>query len=1375
MGGSYRTDENKTNPELETNPKLIEMETDPKLIDIQTEPNNILDQTDFLIPTNLPEPLIPLNDTKPKTIENETSLDLTSQEWYTEIVHLGSKDDCSILVKIGERHFKTLWDSGAGKCVISYDKYQTIPNKFKTELVPSNILIKAANGSIIENRGECDITFRIGPEKFTFTFLVSNALTQDIILGYNFSRAYHIGTNWNNNDEMCLTRNSKHLTATITTKAINAIVQCAESIVIPPRSNAMIKCRAPRIACQKHFEKTCLFEPSSTHKSENAACHTYHGTVLMDNDVITSGVFEIAMTNTSWKTVKIRRNTNMGLLKSCIEEEICTIHEIITLEKPKGEKKSKEKKVKKNVYAIPIRNNKGEIEINNVVMKEELPHFGINEIGPQEDFVKFVKPKLQDAPVNARVLQDLENLLNENPKAFATDETEIGTTPLIEMDIDTGDHPPIAKRPYVLALKHYEWAKQEIDKLLKAGVIRESHSSWSAPVVIVPKSNGEKRLCVDFRALNKITRTYIWPMPRAEDIFAKLGKAKFFTTLDLRAGYHHIALTKDSIPKTGFCINFGKYEYLKVPFGLAQAPAYFQNLMNKVLAGLPFAIAYLDDIIIFSETPEEHLKHIKIVLQRLQAANLKMKRSKCSFFKKELHYLGHLLTTKGLKPQPEKVKAISELKAPTTPKGVREFLGMVGYYRKFISRFADAARPLTKLVRRESKFEWTKDCQVGFDYLRTCLMSDPILKYPDPNKRYVMFTDASDQAAAGVLCQEYPDSNGKTTEHPIAYLSAQFTDTQFKWSTIVKEGYVIYYCVKKWRPYLEGAEILLKSDAKSLEKFLEGKTDNNKLDRWSLELQGRNIKCVHIPGTQNRAADCLSRLPFVTRKRNNNPLHDQTETKINCIDPEDQDLNTSCRLCEVNLTDTKELQDQDRHCIRVKSLLQNPAGKLPDKDRYFIKNDLLCYKTFDMGKEHTAVVVPSVLIPTILKEMHDKLGHFGVQKTYSFIKKYYFWPKMMRHIQSHVSSCSLCIRENSQREKYKLQTTEIPDQPFAKVGIDLIVDLDVSHSGNKNILVVVDHLTGFPIAVPLKNKEASTVVDAFYDKVILEHTAPHIILSDNGKEFVNETLTLLCDTFNIEHHYTSPYFPQSNGKTENFNKFLKASIRKLCQDDKQGWDQVLGQILMAYRCCPHTSTGESPFFLVYNRDPCLPVHKLIKPTIPYRGNFDIGYKIEQSQIALTTAAKNLEKKRALQKKPYENRPSDHSFKVGDLVLLYKHNKDKLDLQWEPGYRIVELQSPWTAKITNKTTGEPKRVNVRDLRLKDPAEDWDLKAESMGRGAKFVNDPSNLPDIDWTPENDNLPDNDNGNPPDKDKDTPDNVQTSRPRRTIKPPQRLIKEL
>ena len=210
---------------------------------------------------------------------------------------------------------------------------------------------------------------------------------------------------------------------------------------------------------------------------------------------------------------------------------------------------------------------------------------------------------------------------------------------------------------------------------------------------------------------------------------------------------------------------------------------------------------------------------------------------------------------------------------------------------------------------------------------------------------------------------------------------------------------------------------------------------------------------------------------------------------------------------------------------------------------------------------------------------------------------------------------------------------------------------------------------------------------------------------------------------------------------------------------------------MAYRCCPHTSTGESPFFLVYGRDPCLPIHKLIKPTIPYRGNYDIGYKIEQSQIALSTAAKNLEKKRAVQKKPYANRPSEHKFNVGDLVLYYKHNKDKMELQWEPGYRIVGLPTEWTARIANKDTGEPKRVNVRDLKLKDPAEDWKLKPEDIGRGAKFVNAPNNLPDIDWLPENDNedLPDNDTSNLPDKNNDKPEKRYGLR--RNIKPPQKL----
>ena len=285
---------------------------------------------------------------------------------------------------------------------------------------------------------------------------------------------------------------------------------------------------------------------------------------------------------------------------------------------------------------------------------------------------------------------------------------------------------------------------------------------------------------------------------------------------------------------------------------------------------------------------------------------------------------------KGIKPQSEKVKAISEMKPPKNQKGVREFLGMVSYYRKFINRFADTTRPMTKLTRKGVKFKWTEECQTGFEYLKACLTEAPILKYPDTSKQNVVFMDASDQAAAAILTQEYAE-DGETKEMPIFYLSMQFSDTQFKWSTVVKEEYTIYYAVKKWRHYIEDAEILLKHDAKSLQKSLAGRTDNVKLDRWSLELQGRNIQVEHKPGHKNKAVNCLSWLSFMTRKRNDNPLKDKDislhKTKVEVGED-------CCPLCEVDLTDTNALQQSDKHCIRIAKLLENPRSRFHRRDSW---------------------------------------------------------------------------------------------------------------------------------------------------------------------------------------------------------------------------------------------------------------------------------------------------------------------------------------------------------------------------------------------------------------------------------------------------------
>ena len=395
----------------------------------------------------------------------------------------------------------------------------------------------------------------------------------------------------------------------------------------------------------------------------------------------------------------------------------------------------------------------------------------------------------------------------------------IGTTPLTEMTIDTGNSDPVSWKPCPIAMKNYQWIKEEIEKLLTAKVIHSSRSSWSALIIVVPKGDGGKHLVIDYCAFNNITRNFTWPMPKVEDMFSKLNGAKYFITLDLHAGYHHIPLDEPSIPKMVFNSPFGKYEYVKVPFWLAQAPAYFQELMTEILKDLNFAIAYLDDIIIFSRMAEEHLSHIRQVWEKLRDAKLSMKLSKCHFFSKEIPYLGHILSTKGIWPLPLKTQAIRNMHPLTTPKQVHAFLSLVGYYAKI-------AKPLILLTQQQVKFNWTPTYHEAFQHLKESITQAPILCYPDPNKRYIVYTDALDEACRAQLSQEH---NG--TEFPVAFLLHTFLETQRKWWITEQETYGVYYATTKWNYYLNGVDIIVRNDHKPLTKFLNGKNANNKVNR----------------------------------------------------------------------------------------------------------------------------------------------------------------------------------------------------------------------------------------------------------------------------------------------------------------------------------------------------------------------------------------------------------------------------------------------------------------------------------------------------------------------------------------------------------------
>ena len=405
------------------------------------------------------------------------------------------------------------------------------------------------------------------------------------------------------------------------------------------------------------------------------------------------------------------------------------------------------------------------------------------------------KVELQDADVSHETLQKFESLCEEQHEAFSKNNQDIGKTQLIEMEIDTGSSVPLAQSPYTLPLKHYDWVRKEIETLEKAGVIERSLSPWASPVIVVPKKSApdeppRRRLCVDYRRVNalqqEVKRTdkstgclTLYPLPKIDEMFAKLGGAKFFSTIDLRSAYYHIGLTRESQAKSAFVVPMGKWQFKRTPFGLSQAPAYFQLLIDQVLMGCgDFAMGYLDDIIVFSRSEEEHLQHLEEIFKRLRHFDLKMKREKSSFFKKHIQYLGHLVSEQGFEPLPEKLEAIRNMPHPKTPKEVKQFLGLIGFYRKFIPRFSHLSRPLTHLTRHDSKFDWTPQCQKSFNHLRELLMEYPILRYPDPKKGYTVFTDASGIGWSGVLTQEYPDEKGRIKHHPICYVSGQFRGSQ---------------------------------------------------------------------------------------------------------------------------------------------------------------------------------------------------------------------------------------------------------------------------------------------------------------------------------------------------------------------------------------------------------------------------------------------------------------------------------------------------------------------------------------------------------------------------------------------------------------------
>lgn len=541
---------------------------------------------------------------------------------------------------------------------------------------------------------------------------------------------------------------------------------------------------------------------------------------------------------------------------------------------------------------------------------------------PEND--KIDLSKIRRSHMSSEERLAIEKLIFQYKSIIPREEEPLSFGHTIKHVINTGDSPPCYTKNYRYPHILKEEVYKQISEMLRQGIIRPSYSPWSSPVWIVPKkldASGQRkwRVVIDYRKVNERTIGDKYPIPNITDILDRLGKAKYFTTLDLASGFHQIEMQEDSISKTAFSIDQGHFEFLRMPFGLKNAPPTFQRVMDHILRGYinKFCMVYLDDIIIFSSSLQEHIYHCKLIFRRLQQFNMKIQLDKCEFFRKEVAYLGHVITPDGVRPNPDKIKAIQRYKIPTTTTEIKGFLGLLGYYRKFIPQFADLTKPLTSKLKKGTKIDPEEQSyRTCFENCKKLLCNDPILAYPDFSKPFLLTTDASNVGLGAVLSQGKPGQ-----DKPICYASRTLNESEQKLSTTEKECLAIIYGVTQFRPYLFGRRFTIYTDHQPLKWLFNLKEPNAKLMRWKLKLEEYDYNIEYKPGKTNLNADALSRQPIIETYLN---TYIDLDNQSLIVEPDDEnDQNLFEQIDEILENFNEDIFDE----IPVEGRQENPLNE----------------------------------------------------------------------------------------------------------------------------------------------------------------------------------------------------------------------------------------------------------------------------------------------------------------------------------------------------------------------------------------------------------------------------------------------------------------
>jgi hypothetical protein len=846
--------------------------------------------------------------------------------------------------------------------------------------------------------------------------------------------------------------------------------------------------------------------------------------------------------------------------------------------------------------------------------------------------------------------------------------------------------PPRRRNP------HQETTEQtEINKMLTAGIIRDSSSPWASPAILIRKPDGSWRFCVDYRRLNAVTISDSYALPRIDEILDRLGGKTVFSTLDMQAGYWQIPMAAADAAKTAFHGPHGLYEFVRMAFGLKNAPATFQRTMDFLLAGLinDMCWVYLDDIIVASTSFDQHLKDLDTVFDRLRSANLTLKLTKCHFALPSLKFLGHIVSADGVGVDPTKVSALAQMPTPANVTDVRSFIGGASYFRRFILGFAAIAQPLTDLTKADVPFVWSPTCQNAFDTLRSKLMTAPVLAHPNWTQPFTLATDAS-YAGLGACLTQHIDGQ----ERVILYWSRKLSKEEANYGVTMLEAAAVISALKALRPYLLGKRFRLLTDHIALRTWLTKHNLDGQLARWALILQEFDCTIEHRKGTLHGNADMLSRLPADCDQRDEATFtasavttrsHTHTATTAppaslpqpgtaTTATPQavatptqstDGPTFDAAPLWPMDTIDLGTAQMEDAWCRQLIDYLRDGVvprtaadakALMATASSFALHDNVLYYQPVPTDITSRRLAIPLRHRAELLTCLHDDptAGHQGVDRTLAWTATRFYWPSLRPDVTEYCKSCLSCQARNRPTTAPAGQLEPIvTSRPLELVGIDLLTNLPRTSSGNLHVLVLTDHFTKHVQLYALPNMEARTIAAQLLH-FTLSFGPPVRLISDRGANFLSGIITAFRVFFGIGHTPTTAYHQQANGLTERFNGTMVKMLTHYVNDQHDDWDTYLSSVASAYNNSVHASTGFAPYHLLFGRPPILPIDRVLPAPIP--GPSSVRDYQDQLHASFTKihdlAKQHLTVAQAEQTKYYNQHHRPVNFNVGDSVALY---------------------------------------------------------------------------------------------------------------------------